>query len=156
MVSLGQREFRLGARTVNCEAPMKPKIVMNHSSPFKVPGVRDLLERIAALESVERVIPGRMERASAGQGLRLTDAGIPAGQSGRKYTVLAHGIALELFLVPAGGGLAAMEAAVAALPEYVAQGNVRRRAEAEAAAARAARIAAARLHHGPRRAKRDA
>jgi hypothetical protein len=129
---------------------MHPKIAANHSSPFKVAGVRALLERIAALDCVERVIPGRMRHVGANSGLRLTDAGMAAGQSGRKYTILAAGTSIELFVVPAGGRLAELEAALAAFPEYSAVGNARRAREAGAAAARAARLAEARRHHGPR------
>lgn len=131
---------------------MHPKIAATHHSPFKLAGVRDLLERIAALDGVARVIPGRMTRVGGGGGrLRLTDAGVPAGASGRKYTILAGGVALELFVVPVDGRLAEVERALSAFPEYVAQGNVRRTAETRAAAARAARLEEARRHHGPRR-----
>src|SRR5262245_2229658 len=128
---------------------MHPKVVANHSSPFKVVSVRELLERIAALDCVVRVIPGRMRHVGGNSGLRLTDAGMAAGRSGRKYTILAQGASIELFLVPAAGRLAELEAAMAALPEYSAVGNVRRAAAARAAAERAARLAAARRHHGP-------
>lgn len=129
---------------------MHPKIVANHSSPFKITGVRALLERIATLECVERVIPGRMRQAGGNSGLRLTDSGMSAGQAGRKYIILAQGASIELFVVPAGGRLAELEAALAAFPEYNAVGNARRAREAAAAAARAARLAEARRHHGPR------
>jgi hypothetical protein len=130
---------------------MHPKIATNHHSPLKVAGVRELLERVAALACVERVIPGRMERvAGAGGALRLTDPGMPAGQSGRKYTIVAQGRAIELFVVPGDGRLAEVEQALAAFPEYLAQGNTRRAAAARAAAAREARLAEARRHHGPR------
>jgi hypothetical protein len=129
---------------------MHPKIVATHSSPFKVDGVRDLLERIAALDCVARVIPGRMRHIGGNSRLRLADAGMPAGQSGRKYTVLSAGTSIELFVVPVDGRLDEVEAALATLPEYSATGNTRRAAEAAAAAARAARLAEARRHHGPR------
>lgn len=129
---------------------MHPKIAATHHSPFKVAGVRELLERIAALAGVERVIPGRMARVTgASGGLRLTDPGMPAGQSGRKYTIIAQGTAIELFIVPGAGRLAEVERALAAFPEYLAQGNTRRAAEARAMAARATRLAEARRHHGP-------
>jgi hypothetical protein len=130
---------------------MHPKIATNHHSPFKIAGVRDLLERLATLDCVERVIPGRMAHVGGGGGLRLTDPGMPAGKSGRKYTLLARGTSMELFLVPAAGRQADLDAALRGFPEYVAQGNARRAAEATVAAERAARIAAARAHHGPRR-----
>ena len=130
---------------------MHPKIVVNHSTPFRLPGVRDLLERIAALDGVERVIPGRTAPIGSSGRLRLADSGMAAGRSGRKYTILVQGTALELFIVPAAGRLADVEAQVCALPEYVLQGSARRAVEAEAAAARAARLAEARRHHGPRR-----
>jgi hypothetical protein len=129
---------------------MHAKIAVNHSSPFKVAGVRDLLERIAALDPVERVIPGRMKHVGGNPGLRLVDSGMAAGQSGRKYTILAGGASIELFVVPADGRLAELERALAAFPEYRAVGNARRAAEAEAAAAHAARLADARHRHGPR------
>lgn len=130
---------------------MHPKIVANHHSPLKVAGVRELLERIAALDGVERVIPGRMARTGRGGGLRLADSGMPAGRSGRKYIVLAEGTSIELFVVPGDGRLAEVEAQLAAFPEYLRQGNARRADEAAAAAARAARLAEARRHHGPGR-----
>jgi len=130
---------------------MHPKIVVNHSSPFKIAGVRDLLERIAVLDSVERVIPGRMRHVGGNSGLRLADSGMAAGQSGRKYQLLAQGTAIEVFVVPAASRLADLEAALATFPEYHAVGNSRRAAEARVAAERAARLAEARRHHGPRR-----
>ena len=130
---------------------MHPKIVATHSTPFRLPGVRDLLERIAALDGVDRVIPGRTSAVGSSGRLRLADSGMAAGRSGRKYTILVQGTALELFIVPAAGGLAEVEAQVRAFPEYVRQGTARRADEAEAAAARAARLAEARRHHGPRR-----
>jgi hypothetical protein len=129
---------------------MHPKIVANHSSPFKVAGVRDLLERIAALESVARVIPGRMRRVGGNATLRLVDSGMAAGQSGRKYTILAQGTSIELFVVPVDGRLTELESAMAMQPEYAAVGNVRRAQEAAVAAERAERLAEARRHHGPR------
>jgi hypothetical protein len=122
----------------------------NSVSPFKIAGVRDLLERIAALDCVERVIPGRMAHVGGGGGLRLTDSGMPAGKSGRKYTLLAHGTSMELFLVPGNGRQADLDVALRGFPEYVVVGNARRAAEEAAAEARAARIVAARAHHGPR------
>ena len=78
---------------------MHAKIAANHSSPFKVVGVRVLLERIAALEAVARVIPGRMTHVGGNPGPRLVDSGMAAGQSGRKYTILAGGTSIELFVV---------------------------------------------------------
>jgi hypothetical protein len=130
---------------------MHPKIVANHSSPFKIAGVRDLLARIAALDCVERVIPGRMRHVGGNSGLRLADSGMAAGQSGRKYAILAQGTSIELFVVPADGRLADLEAEMARFPEYAAVGNARRANEAAAAAERAARLAEARRHHGPRK-----
>lgn len=129
---------------------MSSKIVATHSSPFKVAGVRELLERIAALDSVTRVIPGRMRHVGGNSALRLADAGMAAGPSGRKYTIFSEGVSIELFIVPVDGRLGELEAVLAAQPEYHASGNVRRAAEAAAAAARAARLAEARRHHGPR------
>ncbi len=70
---------------------MHPKIVATHSTPFRLPGVRALLERLAALDGVERVIPGRIAPAGSSGRLRLADSGMVAGRSGRKYTVLAQG-----------------------------------------------------------------
>jgi hypothetical protein len=132
-------------------AVVHAKIVANHSSPFKVAGVRDLLERIAALDAAERVIPGRMKHVGGNPGPRLVDSGMVAGQSGRKYTILAGGTSIELFVVPADGRLTELERALAGFPEYSAVGNARRAAETEAATARAARLAEARHHHGSRR-----
>jgi hypothetical protein len=128
---------------------MSGKIVVNHSSPFKLAGVRALLERIAAFTAVARVIPGRMSRTGEGGPLRLTDAGIPAGPGGHKYIVFSQGTAVELFVVAVAGQQLAAQTAIAGLPEYTAQGNQRRQQVAAAADARAARLAAARLHHGP-------
>ena len=130
---------------------MHDKIAATHHSPFKLPGVRALLERIAVLECVQRVIPGRMTKVGGPGALRLADSGMPAGQSGRKYTILVQGTALEVFIVPVDGRLAEMEAALAAFPERVRQGNARRADEARAAAARQARLAEARERYQSRR-----
>ena len=114
---------------------MHDKIATNHHSPFKLPGVRALLERIAILDCVQRVIPGRMSKVGGSGALRLADSGMLAGQSGRKYTILVQSTALEVFIVPVSGRLVEMETALPAFPEYARQGNARRADEARAAAA---------------------